>query len=78
MKTPNDHSIDHFQRLSYVHKNAHFLQMYVLHYATRRKVAGSIPDVIGFFNWPNPSSRIMALESTQNMNFPGGWRAAGA
>jgi hypothetical protein len=34
--------------------------------ATSRKVAGSIPDeVIGFFNWPNPSSRIMALGSTQ-------------
>jgi hypothetical protein len=31
-----------------------------------RKVAGSIPDeVIGFFNWPNPSSRTMALGSTQ-------------
>jgi hypothetical protein len=36
------------------------------HYATSRKVTGSIPDeVIGFFNWPNPSSRIMALGSTQ-------------
>jgi hypothetical protein len=29
-------------------------------------VVGSIPDeVIGFFNWPNPSSRIMAQVSTQ-------------
>jgi hypothetical protein len=28
--------------------------------------AGSIPDeVIRFFNWPNPSSRTMALGSTQ-------------
>jgi hypothetical protein len=28
--------------------------------------AGSIPDeVIGFFNWPNPYSRTMALESSQ-------------
>jgi hypothetical protein len=36
------------------------------HYATSRKVAGSSPDeVIGFFNCPNPSSRIMALGSTQ-------------
>jgi hypothetical protein len=27
---------------------------------------GSIPDEVnGFFNWPNPSSRIMALGSTQ-------------
>jgi hypothetical protein len=38
-----------------------------LHYATSRKVAGSIPDeVIGFLDWPNPSSRIMALGSTQH------------
>jgi hypothetical protein len=29
------------------------------------KVADSIPDVIGFFNWPNPSSHTMALGSTQ-------------
>jgi hypothetical protein len=35
-------------------------------YATGRKVAVSIPDeVIGFFNWPNPSSRTMVLRSTQ-------------
>jgi hypothetical protein len=50
-----------------------------VHYATVRKFAGSIPDgVIGFFNWPNPSSRIMALGSTQPLtemstrNLPGG------
>jgi hypothetical protein len=36
------------------------------HYATSRKVAGWIPDeVIGFFNSPNPSSRTVALGSTQ-------------
>jgi hypothetical protein len=36
------------------------------HYATSCKVAGSNPDeVVGFFNWPNPSSRTMALVSTQ-------------
>jgi hypothetical protein len=36
------------------------------HYATSQKVVGSIPgDVIGFFNWPNPSSHTIALESTQ-------------
>jgi hypothetical protein len=36
-----------------------------MHYATSRKVAGSIPDeIIVFFNWPNPSSRIMAVGST--------------
>jgi hypothetical protein len=49
------------------------------HYATSRKVAGSIPDeVIGFFNWPNHSSRTMALGLTQPLtemstrNLPGG------
>jgi hypothetical protein len=30
-----------------------------------RKVAGSIPDEVDFFNLLNPSSRIMALGSTQ-------------
>jgi hypothetical protein len=40
-----------------------------MHYATSRKVASSIPDeVIGFFNWPNPSSRTMALGSTQPLS----------
>jgi hypothetical protein len=46
-----------------------------------RKVAGSIPDeVIGLFNRPNPSSRTMALGSTQPLtkmsirNLPGGKR----
>jgi hypothetical protein len=35
------------------------------HYATGRKVTGSIPDeIIGFFNWPNPSSRTMVRGST--------------
>jgi hypothetical protein len=49
------------------------------HYATNRKIAGSITDeVIGFFNVPNPSSRTMALGSTQPLtemgtrNLPGG------
>jgi hypothetical protein len=49
------------------------------HYATSRKVAGSVLDeVIGFFNWPNPCSRTMALGSTQLLtemstrNLPGG------
>jgi hypothetical protein len=41
-------------------------------------------EVIGFFNLPNPSSRTMALESTQPVtemstrNFLGGKKAAGA
>jgi hypothetical protein len=33
------------------------------HYATSRKVAASNPEeVIGFFNWPNPSSRTMEYQ----------------
>jgi hypothetical protein len=43
-----------------------------------RKVAGSIPgEIIGFFSRPNPSSRTMALGSTQPLtemstrNLPG-------
>jgi hypothetical protein len=43
-----------------------------------RKVAGSMPEeVVGFLNWPNPSSRTMALGSAQPLtgmstrNFPG-------
>jgi hypothetical protein len=36
------------------------------HHSTSRKVAGLILDeIIGFFNLPIPSSRTMALESTQ-------------
>jgi hypothetical protein len=36
------------------------------HYATNRKIAGSIPEeVIALFNWPNPSSRTMTLGLTQ-------------
>jgi hypothetical protein len=41
---------------------------WLIHYATSRKVAGSNPDeLIGFFNRPNPSSRTMALMSTQRL-----------
>jgi hypothetical protein len=43
------------------------------------KVAGSIPDeLLGFFDWPNPSSSIISLGSTHLLtemstkNFPGG------
>jgi hypothetical protein len=51
----------------YTRLNGYTLQRSCLrHYATSRRVAGSIPDeVIGFFNIPNLSSRTMALESTQ-------------
>jgi hypothetical protein len=51
---------------------------------TNRMVTGSIPDeVIGFLNWPNPSSRTMVLQSTQfvtetsTRNLPGGKRRPG-
>jgi hypothetical protein len=54
-------------------------QSWLRHCATSRKVAGSSPDeMIGFFNLPNPSSRNMALGSTQPLtemstrNIPGG------
>jgi hypothetical protein len=44
------------------------LVRWLRHYATSRKVASSIPDeVVGFFNLPNPSSRTMALGSTQSL-----------
>jgi hypothetical protein len=48
------------------------------HHATSQKVAGlNLDEVIGFFNWPNPSSRNMTLGSTQHLteisttNLPG-------
>jgi hypothetical protein len=50
----------------------------IAHYGTSRKVAGSSLDEVDFFNLPNPSSRTMALGSTQpltemsNRNPPGG------
>jgi hypothetical protein len=37
------------------------------HYATSRKIADSSPEVIGFLNGPEPSSRTMALGSTQSL-----------
>jgi hypothetical protein len=48
------------------------------HYATSRKVAGSRTCEVEFFDSPNPSSRTMALVSTQPLseistrNLPGG------
>jgi hypothetical protein len=48
------------------------------YYATSRKVAGSSADEVDFFNLPNPSTRTMALGSTQPLtemstrNLPGG------
>jgi hypothetical protein len=37
------------------------------HYAKSQNVAGSIQDVIGFFNFPNPSSGTVDLDSTQTL-----------
>jgi hypothetical protein len=51
------------------------------YFATSRKVAGSIPDeVIGFINWPNPSSRTMASNRNEYQESSGGkgWPARGA
>jgi hypothetical protein len=43
-----------------------YFHCWLRHYATRREVAGLIPnEIIGFFNLPNRSSRTMALGSTQ-------------
>jgi hypothetical protein len=59
-------------------------QHLAIHYATSRKVAGSIPDeVSGFFNWHNPFSRTRALwsihplteTSTRNLPMGNGWLA---
>ena len=56
------------------------------HWATSRKVAGSIPDgVIGIFNWFNPYGRTRDLESAQPLSemstrdiiLGGGFKAAG-
>jgi hypothetical protein len=56
-------------------------------YTTSRKVADSIlSEVIGFFNWTNPSSRTMALGSTRpltemstrNLDGGKGWLASEA
>jgi hypothetical protein len=57
-----------------------FNNAWLEHYATSRNVVGSIPDeVIGFFSWPNHSSRTTALRSTllqteiSISNLPGGY-----
>jgi hypothetical protein len=41
------------------------LRSWLTHYATSRKVAGSIPDKVDSFNWPNPSCRTTDLRSTR-------------
>jgi hypothetical protein len=51
----------------------------ILEFCVIQKVVGLIPiEVIGFFNWPNSSTRTMVLGSTQPLtemstrNLPGG------
>jgi hypothetical protein len=67
----NDNNMDTLQR------------RWLRHYATSLKVAGSIPEVIGFLYFTDLSSRTMALGSTQSLteisarNFPERWRLAG-
>jgi hypothetical protein len=48
-------------------KKKHYCKLtrWLRHYATSRKVAGSSPDGVDFFNLPNHSSRTMVLGSTQ-------------
>jgi hypothetical protein len=65
--------------LSRLHLLLYRYILYLRHYATSWKVAGSIPDeIIGFSNRPKPSSRTMTLGSTQPLtemsarNLPGG------
>jgi hypothetical protein len=68
-------------RLSFLslYANIHNLMcMDLQYYATSREVMGStFNEVIGFFNWPNPSSCTMVLGSTQTLtqmstrNLPG-------
>jgi hypothetical protein len=59
-------------------ENGTRLRSWLRQHATSRKVAGSIADIIGFFSWPNPSSRTMVLGSTKPLtemstrNLPGG------
>jgi hypothetical protein len=54
------------------------------HYATSRKVTGTSRDEVDIFNLSNPSSRIMALVSTEPLremstrNLLWGLRSAGA
>jgi hypothetical protein len=61
---PQDHKLN-FQlcktpNLIFLH--IYFRECFEKSKCKKQWVKGSIPDeVIGFFNWPNPSSRTMAL-----------------
>jgi hypothetical protein len=58
---------DAFNYLSSLFAGGTGYRTWLRHYATSRKIAGSIPnELIGFFfNLRNPCSRAMALGSTQ-------------
>jgi hypothetical protein len=64
-------------------KNVHFLFFFHLDRLGNSQIMNLIDEITGFFSWPNPSSRTMALGSTQPLtemstrNLPGVQRAAG-
>jgi hypothetical protein len=63
--------------LIYFIDNCHFLVNKITflfirgYYATGRKVAGSNPDEVDFFNLPKPSSRNISLGSAQPLGVKG-------
>jgi hypothetical protein len=62
---------DKFRVSAPIWPRLHAVACWLRHCATSRNVAGSIPDkVIGYFKWPNPSSRTTALgvDSASNRN----------
>jgi hypothetical protein len=55
-----------YNRLKFTRSLKRWVCCNLSHCAKSRMVAGSIFDnIIEFFNWPKPSSRIMVLDSTQ-------------
>jgi hypothetical protein len=70
------HKIVKFMSFTYSERNifngpksmGNAVAQWLRHCATKRKVAGSIPDgVIGIFHWHNHSGRTMVLGSTQHL-----------
>jgi hypothetical protein len=50
-------------------QTGHAAAQWLRHYGTNRKVAGSIPDFVIFFNLPNPSGRTRPwVYSASNIN----------
>jgi hypothetical protein len=78
-------SIMRIFRLPYMVVGGMPYHSWLRHHGTSQKIAGLIPsEVVGFFNWRNPSSCTMALGLTQPLtemsirNLPVGYRVAGA